>query len=70
MKSNYQKLLKEELWINGNSYASIGEGSSVFETKAKGAENLNKDLSGNNISILRYMDKNTNLEANEGKRYF
>ncbi|MEA2049139.1 MAG: ATP-binding protein [Campylobacterota bacterium] len=63
-KKDYETLINEELVINGNLYASIDrKKSSIFTTKAKGAETLNKDIKDSNISIISYISKNTILES-------
>jgi AAA15 family ATPase/GTPase len=62
-KVNYQTLVSEDLIINNSCFASINrEKSTIFETTAKGAETLNKDLGDSNISIISYISKNSILK--------
>lgn len=70
-KTDYQTLKSEKLIINGNVFASIDKNkSSIFETSAKGAENLKKDIGDSNISVISYIDKNTVLEDDSINRVF
>jgi len=70
-KKDYETLVSEKLVINNNIYANIDKNeSSVFETTAKGAENLNTDLKDSNISILSYLLKNTILEDDKNNTLF
>jgi len=70
-KKDYETLVSEKLVINDNIYANINKGeSSIFNTTAKGAENLNKDLKDSNISILSYLLKNTILEDHKNNNLF
>lgn len=70
-KKDYETLVSEKLVINDNIYANINKDeSSVFNTTAKGAENLNKDLKDSNISILSYLLKNTILENDKNNNLF
>lgn len=65
-KTNYQTLKNETLIINNEIFASIDkEKNNIFETIAKGAESLNKDMGDSNISIISYISKNTVLEDNQ-----
>lgn len=70
-KTDYQNLKNEKLIIDGNIFASIDkEKSNIFETFAKGAETLNKDMRDSNISIISYILKNTVLEDNHENKIF
>ncbi|MBF7066327.1 AAA family ATPase [Aliarcobacter butzleri] len=70
-KTNYQTLKSEILYINGKLFASINrENSNLFETFAKGAENLKRDMGDSNISIISYILNNTVLEDDEQNRTF
>jgi len=71
VKKDYEVLLSEELVINNIVYAKIDKAeSSIFLTTAKGAENLHKDLEDSNISIIKYISKNTVLEDNKDNNLF
>jgi AAA15 family ATPase/GTPase len=62
-KTEYKMLKSEKLSINGKNFASIDrEKSNIFETFAKGAENLNRDMKDSNISIISYILNNTILD--------
>ena len=70
-KTEYKMLKSEKLTINDNVFASIDKNkSNIFETTAKGAENLNRDMKDSNISIISYILKNTVLEENETNKIF
>lgn len=71
VKSNYQTLKSEKLLINGEIFASIDKTrSAIFETSAKGAETLNRDMKDSNISIISYISKNTVLDENDTNTIF
>lgn len=64
-KTQYKMLRSEKLTINGDVFASIDKNkNNIFETSAKGAENLNRDTKDSNISIISYILNNTVLEEN------
>jgi len=70
-KTEYKILRSEKLTINGSIFASIDkEKNNIFETFAKGAENLNRDMKDSNISIISYILKNTVLEENDTNTIF
>jgi len=70
-KKDYETLVIEKLVINGNIYVNIDKKeSTIFNTTAKGAENLNKDLKDSNISIISYLLKNTILEDDKNNNLF
>jgi AAA15 family ATPase/GTPase len=70
-KTEYKMLKSEKLTINENIFALIDkEKSNIFETFAKGAENLNRDMGDSNISIISYILKNTVLEENDTNTIF
>jgi len=70
-KTNYQTLIKEELIINGNSFASIDrEIETRFSTSAKGAETLNREIGDSNISIISYIFKNSILSEDKINNIF
>ena len=70
-KHNYEILRREHLLINGKDFILIDrEKSSIFETSAKGAENLNKDVGDSNISIVSYISKNTVLSNDKNNSIF
>lgn len=70
-KTEYKMLKSEKLNINGNVFASIDKNkSNIFETSAKGAENLNRDMQDSNISIISYILNNTVLEENNINKVF
>ena len=57
--------------INDNVFAFIDKNkSNIFETSAKGAEKLNRDIGESNISIISYISKNTILEDDNTNRVF
>ena len=58
-------MLKEELIINGIRAIYYNfEKRGLIETTLKGTENLDKDFNGMNISVLKYIYKNSKLENN------
>lgn len=70
-KVDYQTLKSENLYINKETFASIDKTkSTTFETFAKGAENLNKDMKDSNISIIKYISTNTVLDENDTNKIF
>jgi AAA15 family ATPase/GTPase len=70
-KTEYKMLKSEKLTINGNIFASIDKvKSNIFETFAKGAETLNRDMKDSNISIISYILKNTVLEDTDTNKIF
>lgn len=70
-KVDYLALISETLIIDGITFASIDKTkSTIFETSAKGAERLNRDVGDSNISIIRYIQKNTVLEDDARNRTF
>jgi AAA15 family ATPase/GTPase len=71
IKKDYATLVSEKLSINNNIYANIDKNkNSIFTTTAKGAETLNKDLKGSNISILSYLINNSILDNDENNNIF
>lgn len=70
-KLDHQTLRSEQLTINNDIFASIDkEKSNTFETTAKGAETLTRDIGDSNISIINYISKNTILEDNTTNEIF
>jgi len=70
-KTDYKMLKSEKLTINGKIFALINkEINNIFETSAKGAETLNRDMGNSNISIISYILKNTVLEENDINKLF
>jgi AAA15 family ATPase/GTPase len=64
-KKDYQTLISEILIINKETFAYVDKSKSkIFQTSAKGAENLNKNLGNSNISIILYLFRNSILEEN------
>lgn len=65
-KQDYQTLISERLQINGHLYAAIDRWHShVFQTTAKGAETLKKDLGDSQISIINYLSNNALLDQDD-----
>lgn len=67
-KTNLETLIKESFYINNEMYIEIDrEKSYDLSINAKGAENLKKDLEGNNVSIIAYLQKYAVLDKNDEK---
>jgi len=70
-KKDVETLLFERVSINSKEYASIDRTkTTLFQTTAKGTENLNKDLKNSSISMVKYIDANSVLEENEENNTF
>ena len=70
-KTNHEQLVEEKLIINKNEFISIDRNTNyILKTTAKGTESLNKDLSNNNISIVKYLNTNSVLEDNKDNTAF
>ncbi|KAF3983938.1 MAG: ATP-binding protein [Methylococcales symbiont of Hymedesmia sp. n. MRB-2018] len=70
-KINHEELGNEFLTIDGKEVLSVvrnGEKKAVF--LLKGAENLSQNVSGVNLSIIKYVKENTILEGNEDNAIF
>lgn len=64
-KKSLEEILEEELIINGIRAIYYNfEKRGLIETTLKGTENLDKDFNGMNISVLKYIYKNSKLENN------
>ena len=66
-KKSLENILLEELLINNKRvvFYDFSEKSHMIETNLKGTENLDKNFEGMNISVLKYIYKNSKLEVNE-----
>ena len=70
-KNNYDELIFEKILINNDEFCSIDRDNSyILNTVAIGTENLKKDLSNSNISIVKYINMNAVLENNEKNAVF
>jgi len=72
-KKSSSVLLDELCTINGKVFAKIvkQDNKNIFlETDAVGTEGLKKDMTGNNISIIKYIKSNTILENNNTNSTF
>jgi AAA15 family ATPase/GTPase len=70
-KKDHKTIVSEDFLINGVLLASINRGDgeeALF--KFKGAENLRTSIANTNLSILKYIKNNTELEDNEVNRCF
>jgi AAA15 family ATPase/GTPase len=69
-KNSFDKLIAEKFAINGKVYCFIDRNkSTVAEIFFKGADTLEKDLGKNNISLLRYVQKNTVLDDKDKSNF-
>jgi len=70
-KTNYQTIVYESFSINGKELASIDRSTSD-EAKVcfEGTENLKKNLTNQNLSLLKYIKNNSELDANEENSCF
>lgn len=67
-KKNLETLVKESLTINGEMYIKIDRSRSYkLHADAKGAEDLKKDLEGNSVSIVAYLQKYAILDNEDEK---
>lgn len=70
-KKDVETLMFEKITINEKEYASIDRTkTTIFQTTAKGAESLNKDLKNSPISIVKYMDSNSVLDDTRENKTF
>lgn len=62
-KKSLEEILEEELTINGTRVIYYNfEKRGLIKTTLKGTENLDKDFSDMNISVLKYIYKNSKLD--------
>ncbi|PHH97292.1 ATP-binding protein [Fusobacterium nucleatum] len=61
-KNKPQNLLDEVVKINNKLISEYNYLANESELNLKGTENLNKNLNGNNISFIKYINNNTNPE--------
>ncbi|MBI9068876.1 MAG: ATP-binding protein [Salinivirgaceae bacterium] len=65
-KSDYKTLVSESFSINGEELAHFDRNSdNEAIIKFKGAENLKKTLTNKNLSLLKYIKNNSELDRNE-----
>ncbi len=70
-KKTHEKLVFEELLINGKSLISYNrEKDKKATVKLKGAENLNTEIGETNLSIIKYVKNNTVLSKNSENSAF
>lgn len=68
-KTKFDVVVYEEFAINGKVVAFIDKNSNKeAEVLFQGAENLKKDISDHNISLLKYLKNNSVLEENNENR--
>lgn len=63
-KDKPQNLVREILKINNKLISDYNYITNEAELKLEGTENLNKNLNGNNISFIKYINNNINPEPN------
>ena len=63
-KDKPQNLVREILKINNKLISDYNYIKNAAELKLEGKENLNKNLNGNNISFIKYINNNINPEPN------
>ena len=64
-KTNHKTILSEKFLIDGQELASIDRTiSDEAKVNFKGAENLKKNLSNENLSLLKYIKNNSELDIN------
>lgn len=61
-KDKPQNLVSEVVKINNKLISEYDYLTNKFELNLKGTENLNKNLNGNNISFIKYINNNINPE--------
>lgn len=67
-KKSLENILEEELIINNETVVYYNfEKKGVIETSLKGTETLNKDFSDMNISVLKYIYRNSKLKETDIK---
>lgn len=70
-KYNYESIVSESFSINGNELAFIDRRISNEATiKFKGAETLKNNLTNEDLSLLKYIKSNTELDENEENECF
>ena len=63
-KNKPENLVREILKINNKLISDYNYITNEAKLKLEGTENLNKNLSGNNISFIKYINNNINPEMN------
>ncbi|MBE7634014.1 ATP-binding protein [Tenacibaculum finnmarkense genomovar ulcerans] len=64
-KKDSKTIVAERFFINNREFASIDKRISEFaEIKFQGTENLKKELTNNNLSLLKYIKNNSLLDQN------
>lgn len=67
-KKSLENILEEELIVDGERVIYYNfEKRGIIETNLKGTENLDKNFDGMNISVLKYIYKNSKLEYDDNK---
>lgn len=65
-KKDFKTIIKESLSIDNIKYASIDKKVSEFaKVEFKGTESLKKEITNNNLSLLKYIKNNSLLDENE-----
>lgn len=66
VKTDYKTIVSECLYINGNEVISFDRHNenTTFVSKLKGTETLNKTITDNKLSVVKYVKNNSELEDN------
>lgn len=72
VKTDHKTIVSECLYINGNEVISFDRhnGNTTFVSKLKGTETLNKTITDNKLSVVKYVKNNSELEDNDVNNAF
>ena len=71
-KTDYKTLVTEQLFVNGKEIVSFDRrnDNTVFTCNMSGTETLNKNISNEQLSVLKYIKNNSVLSDNKENRTF
>ena len=71
-KTDYRTITSERLFIDGKELISFDrhDGNTTFASVLKGTEMLNKTITDNHLSVVKYIKNNSELEENAANNAF